>query len=177
MPFSPRRKGAGRRLAWRRWPGRRRPCPPCRRSRRRLVPPLPCWRRNSTTTAAPSAAKCNAMEAPMPLDAPVTMATLPASFCDTVRLRFFSTDLCDSPNSSRTRSADKSGNWPPRVSGNPLCPRKCDLLLGGISRADHSYNSSGAQQEKGGQVQFAGTARRVLRTNWTCPLFPHRKEK
>jgi len=28
--------------------------------------------------------------------------------------------------------------------------------------------------EKGerGQVQFAGTARRVLRTNWTCPLFP-----
>jgi tRNA-dihydrouridine synthase B len=25
---------------------------------------------------------------------------------------------------------------------------------------------------KGGQVQFAGTARRVLRTNWTCPPFP-----
>ena len=25
---------------------------------------------------------------------------------------------------------------------------------------------------KKGQVQFAGTARRVLRTNWTCPLFP-----
>ena len=25
---------------------------------------------------------------------------------------------------------------------------------------------------KRGQVQFAGTARRVLRTNWTCPLFP-----
>ena len=25
--------------------------------------------------------------------------------------------------------------------------------------------------EKRGQVQFAGTARRVLRTNWTCPLF------
>ena len=24
---------------------------------------------------------------------------------------------------------------------------------------------------KRGQVQFAGTARRVLRTNWTCPLF------
>jgi hypothetical protein len=23
-----------------------------------------------------------------------------------------------------------------------------------------------------GQVQFAGTARRVLRTNWACPLFP-----
>ncbi len=26
-------------------------------------------------------------------------------------------------------------------------------------------------QRKRGQVQFAGTARRVLRTNWTCPLF------
>ena len=25
---------------------------------------------------------------------------------------------------------------------------------------------------KGGQVQFAGSALRVLRTNWTCPLFP-----
>ena len=25
---------------------------------------------------------------------------------------------------------------------------------------------------KRGQVQFAGTARRVLHTNWTCPLFP-----
>ncbi len=25
---------------------------------------------------------------------------------------------------------------------------------------------------KRGQVQFAGTARKVLRTNWTCPLFP-----
>ena len=29
-----------------------------------------------------------------------------------------------------------------------------------------------AQVGKRGQVQFAGTARRVLRTNWTCPLFP-----
>ena len=28
---------------------------------------------------------------------------------------------------------------------------------------------------KRGQVQFAGTARRVLRTNWTCPLFPLRQ--
>ncbi len=28
-------------------------------------------------------------------------------------------------------------------------------------------------QRKRGQVQFAGTARRVLRTNWTCPLFRH----
>ena len=27
--------------------------------------------------------------------------------------------------------------------------------------------------EEKGQVQFAGTARRVLRTNWTCPLLPH----
>ena len=29
-----------------------------------------------------------------------------------------------------------------------------------------------SQEGKRGQVQFAGTARRVLRTNWTCPLFP-----
>jgi hypothetical protein len=28
---------------------------------------------------------------------------------------------------------------------------------------------------KRGQVQFAGTARRVLSTNWTCPLFPTRQ--
>ncbi len=27
------------------------------------------------------------------------------------------------------------------------------------------------QVRRGGQVQFAGTARRVLRTSWTCPLF------
>jgi len=33
-----------------------------------------------TTTAAPSAARCLAIEAPMPLDAPVTTATLPVSF-------------------------------------------------------------------------------------------------
>ena len=35
-----------------------------------------------TTTAAPSAARCCAIAAPMPFDAPVTTATLPASFCD-----------------------------------------------------------------------------------------------
>jgi len=28
---------------------------------------------------------------------------------------------------------------------------------------------------KRGQVQFAGTARRVLRTNWTCPFSPPEK--
>ena len=33
-----------------------------------------------TTTAAPSAARCFAIAAPMPLDAPVTTATLPESF-------------------------------------------------------------------------------------------------
>src|SRR2546425_13296795 len=32
-----------------------------------------------TTTDAPSAARCSAMAAPMPLDAPVTTATLPLS--------------------------------------------------------------------------------------------------
>ena len=32
----------------------------------------------------------------------------------------------------------------------------------------------GCSAGKRGQVQFAGTARRVLRTNWTCPLFPPR---
>jgi len=30
------------------------------------------------------------------------------------------------------------------------------------------------EERKRGQVQFAGTARRVLRTNWTCPLFHSR---
>ena len=32
-----------------------------------------------TTTAAPAAARCLAIEAPIPLDAPVTMATFPLS--------------------------------------------------------------------------------------------------
>ena len=27
------------------------------------------------------------------------------------------------------------------------------------------------KERKRGQVQFAGTALRMLRTNWTCPLF------
>src|SRR5439155_18996212 len=42
-----------------------------------------------TTTAAPSAARCVAMAAPIPLDAPVTTATLPDSFCDMTKLLVF----------------------------------------------------------------------------------------
>src|SRR5262245_14547643 len=42
-----------------------------------------------TTTAAPSAARCVAMAAPIPLDAPVTTATLPDNFCDMTKLLLF----------------------------------------------------------------------------------------
>src|SRR5262245_6000308 len=42
-----------------------------------------------TTTAAPSAARCVAMAAPIPLDAPVTTATLPDNFCDMIMLPLF----------------------------------------------------------------------------------------
>jgi len=41
-----------------------------------------------TTTAAPAAARCLAIEAPIPLEAPVTMATLPLSLWMLVEVIF-----------------------------------------------------------------------------------------
>ena len=61
-----------------------------------------------------------------------------------------------------------------------------DLPVVGSLEMDHHgnlpplghRNLPNPERRKGerGQVQFAGTARRVLRTNWTCPLSPRNGE-
>ena len=55
----------------------------------------------------------------------------------------------------------------------PPTPPATDLTAPQIERAD--FRQPGVQVDRDGKrgpVQFAGTALRVLRTNWTCPLFP-----